>query len=585
MTGDPVDNLVGELGTWTKHNATAGKIEDTELVLELFLDHMADDPGELVPGDLEELLLEIYPSLVTVLAPAALGDVVPSTRDLVAFLAATGRIQAELLDELRKELDDVEPRFVDAVMDPDNWGPTRRVTQAIAAAGVDLTDESAVERWLREHRPEMPGFDEEPENLAETLGLPDRLPALRLPSDPDLAAAARDSGLLRQASELARWVGDGRAVVTDELEPADARTAADALGIAQPDLTRLWDVAVTAGLVTIESDSAHGDPDDGGDDGEALDRWALAFDATVAVLDLDADLAGEEQLDFEGAGAVCLSLFLERATGISRAELSELLHADATDGLDPETADPAWTAWVEAHGDPADLLLDRLAAHDAVRFSDEIVHLTTLGLWVMWQQLTDGGIDIPLLPPTDEMTAVDLVAAAEGLPEEELDQEIQAWLASRAPESAANELLDLAAAGDPLERLFAVAVTNRLGGRAESRWRVALDQPALRAYAKVALPELAGTDGSDVEPLTVADLAWLVTDLLAATGPDDDLEVEVKAAVPTGTEYEVIDLMWRIDHPQAADVLTMLGDHHPDRKLAKAARTAAFKAASRQVQR
>jgi hypothetical protein len=567
--------LVDALHTWAKHNTTAGNLEDAELVLELLLDHVVDDPGELEPGDLDELLLDIYPSLVTVLAPTELGDVVPSTRDLVAFFVATGRIRPELVDPLRRELDDVEPRFVDAVMDPDNWGPTRTLTQAMVTAGVDITDEAQVERWLSEHEDGELG-------LAETLGLPDRLPALRLPSDPDLAAAARDSGLLRQASELARWVGDGRAVVADELDPADARTAADALGIAQPDLTRLWDVAVTAGLVTIESDSAHGDPDDGGDDGAALDRWALAFDATVAVLDLDAHLAGEEQLDFEGAGAVCLSLFLERATGISRAELSELLHADATDGLDPETADPAWRAWVEAHGDPADVLLDRLAAHDAVRFSGEVVHLTTLGLWVMWQQLTDSGIDIPLLPPTDEMTAVDLVAAAEGLPDEELDKEIQAWLASRAPESAANELLDLAAAGDPLERLFAVAVTNRLGGRAESRWRVALDQPQLRAYAKVALPELAGTDGSDVEPLTVSDLAWLVTDLLAATGPDDDLEAEVKAAVPTGTEYEVIDLMWRIDHPQAADVLTMLGDHHPDRKLAKAARTAAFKAASRQ---
>jgi hypothetical protein len=570
--------LVDALHTWAKHNSIAGNLEDAELVLELLLDHVVDDPGELEPGDLDELLLEIYPSLVTVLAPTELGDVVPSTRDLVAFLVATGRIRPELVDPLRRELDAVEPDFVDAVMDPGNWGPTRTLTQAMVVAGADITDEAQVERWMNEH-----DLDEDGEpGLAETLGLPDRLPALRLPSDPELAAAARDSGLLRQASELARWVGDGRAVVADELEPADAHAAADALGIAQPDLTRLWDVAVTAGLVTIESDSAQGNPDDGGDDGDALDRWALAFDATVAVLDLDAHLAGEEQLDFEGAGAVCLSLFLERATGISRAELSELLHGDATDGLDPETADPAWRAWVEAHGDPTDLLLARLAAHDAVRFSDEVVHLTPLGLWVMWQQLTDGGIDIPLLPPTDEMTAVDLVAAAEGLPEEALDEEVQAWLASRAPESAANELLDLAAAGDPLERLFAVAVTNRLGGRAESRWRVALDQPELRAYAKVALPELAGTEGSDVEPLTVADLAWLVTDLLAATGPEDDLEVEVRAAVPSGTEYEVIDLMWRIDHPQAADVLTMLGEGHPDRKLAKAARKAAFKARSRQ---
>lgn len=578
MTGDPVDDLVGELETWAKKNATAGNIEDAELVLQLLLEHVVDDPSELASGDLDELLLDVYPSLVTVLAPAELGDVVASTRDLVTFFAATGRIRPELVDPLRRELDDVEPRFVDAVMDPDNWGPTRTITQAMSAAGVDITDESQVMTWMSEHHPEA--LDE---NLADALGLPDRLPALRLPPDPDLAAATRDSGLLRRTSELAGWVGDGRAVVADELEPADALAAVAALGIAQPDLDRLWDVALTVGFVTIEDGSARGDAGGWpGDEGDDLDVWALAFDATVGGLDLDAQLAGEEELNFEGAGAVCLSLFLERTTGIPRAELSELLHADATDDLDPEVADPAWTAWVAAHGDPAEVLLDRLAEHRAVDVDGEVVQLTPLGLWAVWQQLTDGGIEIPLLPPTDEMTAADLLAAAEGLPEEELEAEIQGWLGSRAPEAAAAELLDAAAVGDPADRLFAVAVTNRLGGRAEQRWRAALDQPGLRAYAKVALPELAGTSGTDVEPLTVADLAWLVTDLLAVAGEDDDLEAEVKAAIPAGSEYEVIDQMWRIDHPQSADVLTLLGEHHPDRKLAKAARTAAFKATSRQ---
>jgi hypothetical protein len=39
--------------------------------------------------------------------------------------------------------------------------------------------------------------------------------------------------------------------------------------------------------------------------------------------------------------------------------------------------------------------------------------------------------------------------------------------------------------------------------------------------------------------------------------------------------------MWRLDHPDLADVLKALGDHHPDKALAKAARKAAFKARSR----
>jgi hypothetical protein len=38
--------------------------------------------------------------------------------------------------------------------------------------------------------------------------------------------------------------------------------------------------------------------------------------------------------------------------------------------------------------------------------------------------------------------------------------------------------------------------------------------------------------------------------------------------------------MWRIDHPNVTEVLEALGDHHPDKGLAKAARKAAFRARS-----
>jgi hypothetical protein len=37
---------------------------------------------------------------------------------------------------------------------------------------------------------------------------------------------------------------------------------------------------------------------------------------------------------------------------------------------------------------------------------------------------------------------------------------------------------------------------------------------------------------------------------------------------------------WRVDHPQTAQVLEAVGRLHPDRRIAKQARTAAFKARS-----
>lgn len=43
------------------------------------------------------------------------------------------------------------------------------------------------------------------------------------------------------------------------------------------------------------------------------------------------------------------------------------------------------------------------------------------------------------------------------------------------------------------------------------------------------------------------------------------------------------DAVWRVDHPATADVLEAMGRLHPDKKAAKEARKAAFKARSQQA--
>ena len=91
------------------------------------------------------------------------------------------------------------------------------------------------------------------------------------------------------------------------------------------------------------------------------------------------------------------------------------------------------------------------------------------------------------------------------------------------------------------------------------------------------------------------DLAWMMTDALAAEGWDDlsddagrepeDLAQRLGEAIPAGQELAVFELMARGPHPDAADVLTVIGRHHPDKKIAKLARKSAYKAASRQAAR
>ena len=112
--------------------------------------------------------------------------------------------------------------------------------------------------------------------------------------------------------------------------------------------------------------------------------------------------------------------------------------------------------------------------------------------------------------------------------------------------------------------------------------------------SKVALAQLSGVDPEDTGPvdlpeeleMTPEDLAWVATDLLTLAideeFPDPDyLAVSFREAVPAGREQMLFEGMARGEHPDTVVVLNHLGEHHPDKQVAKAARTAAHKAASR----
>ena len=172
--------------------------------------------------------------------------------------------------------------------------------------------------------------------------------------------------------------------------------------------------------------------------------------------------------------------------------------------------------------------------------------------------------------------------------EEEIAAETDAWLARRAPDVAARELYELAAKGGPMERMVAITAVNRLGADAEPMWRDALNVRELRPYAKIALTELAGGSPEvamlpGLEP-EAEDVAWLLTDILAAASvalEPGELARQLGDSVPEGQEEMMFGVMARLPHPDVADVLTLIGQHHPDRKVAKAARRSAYRASSR----
>ena len=79
-----------------------------------------------------------------------------------------------------------------------------------------------------------------------------------------------------------------------------------------------------------------------------------------------------------------------------------------------------------------------------------------------------------------------------------------------------------------------------------------------------------------------ADLAWMLTDTLAATSGDpDELQQQMRDAIPAGQEQQAFDLISVSSHPDAAAVLTLIGKHHPGKQIAKAARRSAYRVSSR----
>jgi hypothetical protein len=77
---------------------------------------------------------------------------------------------------------------------------------------------------------------------------------------------------------------------------------------------------------------------------------------------------------------------------------------------------------------------------------------------------------------------------------------------------------------------------------------------------------------------------WIAVDAIAVALVEGDLDrlLESMAAVlPAGDEEELFDAMWRLPHPDLVEVLNVVGEYHPDKKVAKLARRAANKATSR----
>ncbi|KUL54651.1 hypothetical protein ADL22_03000 [Streptomyces sp. NRRL F-4489] len=223
-----------------------------------------------------------------------------------------------------------------------------------------------------------------------------------------------------------------------------------------------------------------------------------------------------------------------------------------------------------------------LADEDVARYG--MVRLTPLGVWAVRTRMLDAGVDAPAVGDLTDKGADVLLEALPDYPEALAQAESEQWLAARTPLDAARDLLAAARGDDergPLRRLAAQQTLSLVAAEAEPALREVLDDRYLGGLARVWLAErgLPGIPEPSQEMVF-----WLTVDTIAAQlgGTDEAAEAELRDLVRGLTEQHsgFFDAVWRVDHPATAEVLEAMGRLHPDRKAAKEARKAAFKARS-----
>ncbi|MGW8552997.1 hypothetical protein [Streptomyces tubercidicus] len=225
-----------------------------------------------------------------------------------------------------------------------------------------------------------------------------------------------------------------------------------------------------------------------------------------------------------------------------------------------------------------------LTDEDVSRYG--LVRLTPLGVYAVRARMLDAGVHAPAVGDLADKGADVLLDALPEYPEGLAQAESELWLAARTPLDAARDLLTAARGDDeraPRRRLAAQQTLSLISPDAEAALREVLDDRQLGGLSRVWLAErgLPGIPEPSQEMIF-----WLTVDTIAAQLDiaDDDAATELRDLVQGLTEQHsgFFDTVWRVDHPAAADVLEAMGRLHPDKKAAKEARKAAFKARSRQ---
>ncbi|CAM5342188.1 MULTISPECIES: hypothetical protein [Streptomyces] len=467
------------------------------------------------------------------------------------------------------------------------------------------------------------------------------LPPVRLHPEAELARAALSTPLLSRAARLARWAGPGTRVdagggLVEEQVPAAVELLGLTGGDAAAYASEAWRVAVDAGLVEIvdeEAGTVRAGEElkllTGGSPRDVLTVWLAALETVVAdatVPDLEdlvdaLDQGGEvdfssldwdPEADAEFLDGVLGNLYLLTVSEDGPGDGTVPLPALAASMIVPDGMGEPTNDVLEQVSDAMMRLDDQFRVLEPVGLVDYrpvdealmadtdeepaatvddtdvarygMVRLTPLGVYGLRSRLLEAGFDAPAVGDLADKGADVLLDGTARFGRFAARAETEQWLARREPLAAARELLAAARgadAGAPLRRLRCQQALSLVGAEAEPALREVLDDPELGGLARVWLSER----GAAGVPAPSEDMVfWLTVDTLAAQlaaeGNSEELQALVEGLAAQHSGF--FAAAWRVEHPATAEVLDAMGRLHPDKKVAKQARKAAFKARSQQ---
>jgi hypothetical protein len=599
------DELTDQFARWLETHRVAGEPGAAALLMDWKFGYGDGALATWTTADVKEFLFGWCPRKLSA-SPEECAEIPGSVAAFVEFLVHTGLLGpgSGRPSDIRRYCERSTNRFLRAMRKTANVG---MATSMFSGAPLP-TGEAALEgiasmlKQLHETSPDaarelLAAADEEEEEEPRTVG------PVRLPDAAERLAAIRAAEEMRMLRTLAEHCASPGRQLTESgnLRLAEARSLVEAIGTGDehrrrlqsaqdlPGLNRLVTLGLAAGVVR-------------------RNRGRLVAVATFAKLD---DAAAHEKV-FRAAVEVGLSApsgrYMESLAPVQRVVdssvvvvLAELLDAgsvgvevddlfdlmlhlvtEAFGGLDTITQ-RLIPRWVDTH-------LERLGQLGVVTLADseeecpdcEVHHriatLTAAGVPVAVELVREGGIPVALRADPTSADAAQIADLVGEIPPPEWHADATAWFTAQP---------DLATAADALVAEITAEsrepVTVMLGLEAASAVVGELAVPAVRRqmggpHDGLVLHWLSDNSELDPESLEPARVLAGMIDVLGAAldlgGPDSVIAClqDEDDSLP-----ELMDTLWRMDHPRVAEVLEVIGRHHPDKAVAKAARKALMK--------